>query len=83
MTIGCSPLVTFIVYLNSGSSLKIEWLANALFLRAPITISVGYRLIISVREAASHHLTSDSHPVMMRAFFVVGDEVREEDNYVV
>ena len=82
MTIGCSPLVTFIAFLNAGVSLEIQWLAGALFLRAPITLSVGCRLILSVQEAASHQLTSGSYPVMVSTFVAVGDELREEDSYV-
>ena len=81
MTIGCSPLVTFIAYFNSGVSLEIRWLASALFLRAPVIISVGCRLILSVHEAASHRSTSGSHPVM--STFVVRDGLCEEDTSVV
>ena len=69
------------MYLNSGVALEIAWLADALFRRAPITLVAGCRLILSVQEAISHHLTSGSHPVM--STFVAGDELQEEDTYVV
>ena len=60
---------------------KIDWLAHILFVHAPITISVGCRLILSVQEAASHHLTLGSHPAI--STFVVGDGLQEEDSYIV
>ena len=74
----CSPLVTFILYLNSRASLEIHWFADSLFLLAPITLSVGCRLILSVQEAASHHLTLGSHPVM--STFSARNGSREEDS---
>ena len=79
LTIGCSPLATFIAYLNSGVSLEIKEFADTLFRRAPIAISVGCRLILSVHEAASLQLTLGSHPVM--STFVARDGSR--DNPVV
>ena len=78
LKIGCSPLATFIAYLNSGVSQEVEEFANTLFRRAPIGISVGCRLILSVHEAASHQLTLGSHPVM--STFVVREGPREDDN---
>ena len=81
MTIGCSPLATLIAYLNSGVSPEVEELADTLFRRAPIIISVGCRLILSVHEAASQCLHSGSHPVM--STFVVGVGLQEEGTSVV
>ena len=76
----CSPLVTFIVCLNVGVSIDNQWLADALFLSAPITTAAGCRLILSVREAASHyhHLPSASNPVSI-SIFAVQDGPLEED----
>ncbi|KAL4081344.1 hypothetical protein V8B97DRAFT_10438 [Scleroderma yunnanense] len=48
-----SPLAMFILYVINPVNTKIQWLANILFFRAPITILAGCRLILSIREAAS------------------------------
>ena len=66
----------------SGISFEIQWLGTTLFLRAPIAISVGCRLIISVQEAGSHYFTSGSHSVMISTFVAVRDELQEDDSYV-
>ena len=69
------------MFLNSGANQEIQWFANILFLRAPVALCAGCRLILSVQEAASHDLTLGSRPAM--STFVVGDGPREEDSYVV
>ena len=68
-----SPLVTFIVCLSDGGIVEDQWLADALFLSAPITNAAGCRLILSVREAASRQLTSASKLLTMSTL-VVPDE---------
>lgn len=77
----CSPLVTFIVCLKVGGNIDNQWLADALFLSAPITTAAGCRLILSVRDAASHYhhlLASASNPVSI-SIFAVRDGPLEED----
>lgn len=60
-------------------SLEVQWLTSTFFFRAPITISAGCRLILSVREAAAHH---GSNPATISAF-VARDGPREEDSHTV
>ena len=53
LTIGRSPLVTFILLLKAGVSKEVTWFADTLLFRAPIAISAGCRLILSIRQATS------------------------------
>ncbi|KAL4076400.1 hypothetical protein J3A83DRAFT_2200375 [Scleroderma citrinum] len=48
-----SPLVTFVLLVQTNVSLEVQWLADTLLFRAPITISAGCRLILSIRQATS------------------------------
>ncbi|KIM57306.1 hypothetical protein SCLCIDRAFT_1139539 [Scleroderma citrinum Foug A] len=48
-----SPLVTFILLLKAGVSKEVTWFADTLLFRAPIAISAGCRLILSIRQATS------------------------------
>ena len=60
LTIRHSPLVTSVL-LHNGNP-QIQLVAQVIFWAAPITISAGCRLILSIREAAySQYLTSVSH----------------------
>jgi len=52
LTIGRSPLVTFILLLKADVSMEVGWFADTLLFRAPIAISAGCRLILSIRQAA-------------------------------
>ena len=70
----CSPLATVIACLSIVES---QWLADAIFLSGPITNAAGCRLILSVRKAASHQLTSASKLLTMNTF-VVRDEPWED-----
>ncbi|KIM63759.1 hypothetical protein SCLCIDRAFT_116507, partial [Scleroderma citrinum Foug A] len=65
-----SPLVTFILFLNHDVSLKIQWLAQILLWAAPITISAGCRLILSIREAVSPRCSTSVSCRTMTAFAV-------------
>ena len=56
LTIACSPLVTFVLLLKAGVSREVTWLADTLLFRAPITISAGCRLILSIRQATQETL---------------------------
>ena len=80
LTSECSPLVTFMVYFTGDASFT-RLISITLFRRAPIAICTGCRLILSIQEAASHHLTSGSHTVINT--FVEGHELREENTYVI
>jgi len=82
LTIRCSPLVTFIVLLNQDASLEIQWLGDVLLFCAPITIIAGCRLILSLREVASHCLISGSNPVTISAFEVQDEPRRGKDTYI-
>ena len=83
MTTIHSPLVGFILSMIHNLSPEIEGLANTLLLGAPIAISVGCRLILSIREAASpHHLYSASSRTMS-AFIVQDRSQRGEDSRIV
>ncbi|KAL4076363.1 hypothetical protein J3A83DRAFT_2184930 [Scleroderma citrinum] len=55
-----SPLGMFILLVMHSVSLKVQWLADTLLFRAPITILAGCRLILSIREAASSFRLRDS-----------------------
>ena len=70
LTISCSPLLTFVLLLKQHASLEIQWLGDALLFGAPISIAAGCRLILSLREVASHRLISGSNPVTISAFAV-------------
>ena len=78
-----SPLVGFTLSMIHNMSPEIEGLANTLLLGAPIAVSVGCRLILSIREAASsHHLCPISGRIM--STFVVRDgSLRGEDSRIV
>ncbi|KIM66414.1 hypothetical protein SCLCIDRAFT_1211172 [Scleroderma citrinum Foug A] len=45
-----SPLLTFILLFTNGS-IKFQWFADTFLIRAPITISAGCCLILSIRQA--------------------------------
>ncbi|KIM57298.1 hypothetical protein SCLCIDRAFT_130749 [Scleroderma citrinum Foug A] len=60
-----SPLVTLILLVKHNVSLKVQWFADTLLFRAPVTILVGCRLVLSIREAtrppaSSYGTTSDT-----------------------
>ena len=71
----CSPLATVIACL---CIVEKQWLADAIFLSAPVMNAAGCRLILSVRKAASHQLTSASKLLTMSTF-IVQDGPSEED----
>ena len=84
ITTACSPLVTFSLSMKHDMSLEIRVLTDILLWGAPIIISVGCRLILSVREAASsHHITSVSGTSHTMGAFVVQDQLRGEDSCII
>ena len=52
LTRGCSPLLIFILFL-ADVNMKVQWFADTLLFRVPITISAGCRLILSVGRATA------------------------------
>ncbi|KIM57302.1 hypothetical protein SCLCIDRAFT_28912 [Scleroderma citrinum Foug A] len=52
-----SPLVTFILLLKAGVSQEVTWFADTLLFRAPVAISAGCRLILSIRQVTSSSTT--------------------------
>ena len=83
LTIRCSPLVSFILLLQQTESLEIQWLGDTLLFSAPITIAAGCRLILSLREATSHHLVAGSNPVTISDFIVQDEPWRGQDTCTV
>lgn len=71
-----SPLATFVLFLISG--IENQWLPRTLLFKAPIAISAGCRLILSVKEGVSHHLISDTN-VIMTSTFAFRSDTWEED----
>lgn len=74
----CSPFVTLVLLLQNNVSLKIQWLRDSAFFRAPFTISAGCRLILSIREASSNYLSSN--PVAMST--IIYQDGSGEDIYI-
>ncbi|KIM61545.1 hypothetical protein SCLCIDRAFT_877647 [Scleroderma citrinum Foug A] len=74
-----SPLVTFILFLNRDASLEIQWLAQFLLWAAPITISAGCRLILSIREAVSSQCSTSVPSRTMSTFVAQDGSWRGED----
>ena len=83
LTIRHSPLITFVLFLNHDASLKIQWLAQILLWSAPITISAGCRLILSIREAVSSQCSTAVSRRTMSAFAVQDESWKEEDSRIV
>ena len=80
-----SPLVTFVLFLNDTTSYKLQSLARILLWSAPITISTGCRLILSIREVvSSQYLTSISSctSCTMCEFVVQDGSWRGEDSRI-
>ncbi|KAL4079511.1 hypothetical protein J3A83DRAFT_4210214 [Scleroderma citrinum] len=47
------PLVLFVLFMKHNPSLEVQWLIDTILLRAPVTIMVGCRLVLSIRQTAS------------------------------
>ncbi|KAL4081351.1 hypothetical protein V8B97DRAFT_1862995 [Scleroderma yunnanense] len=76
-----SPLITLILLAKHGVSLKVQWIADTLLFKAPVTIMVGCRLILSIREAATSpaHSHSTSNTLVLSTV-VFGDRARREED---
>jgi len=76
ITVKCSPLVTLVLLVKHSVSLEVQWFADTLLFRAPVTILVGCRLVLSIREAArlpdSRSYGTDSSTIVLSTV-VFGD----------
>ncbi|KAL4076405.1 hypothetical protein V8B97DRAFT_10115 [Scleroderma yunnanense] len=68
-----SPLGMFVFMIINSPNLKVQWLADALLFRAPITILAGCRLIPSIREATSSFQLCESGSKLTDSTIVFGD----------
>ena len=68
-----SPLAMFILLVIHSPNPKVQWLADALLFRAPVTILAGCRLILSIRRATSLLQSNSSYFDFTESTVVFGD----------
>ena len=66
-------LANFMLLVMHSSNPTVQWLANTLLFRAPVTIMVGCRLIISIRRATSLLQSDSSYFNFVESTVVFGD----------
>ena len=82
LIVKCSPLITLVLLVKHDLSLKVQWFADTLLFRAPVTIAVGCRLVLSIREAATspaHSYASSNTMVLSTVVFEGDAQCRGED----